>query len=121
MKQLDIIEVYERGLADFDSLSPDERDFFVVHNLDLWYEMQGSFEDYFLSGSYDAQINWLADTLLRADDRDSLAILGKIRVLTSDQLEMLTDLSGDFYNIRESRWQRVEQSLNQQAVVIAWE
>ena len=121
MKQLDIIEVYERGLADFDSLSPDERDFFVVHNLDLWYEMQGSFEEYFLSGRYEAQITWLADTLLRADDRDSLAILGQMRALTPDQPEVLTDLSGAFYNIRESRWQRVEQSLNQQAAVIAWE
>ena len=69
MKHLDIIEVYDRGLADFEALSPDERDFFVVHNLDLWYEMQGSFEDYFLAGSYEVQISWLADTLQRIGDR----------------------------------------------------
>ena len=120
MKHLDIIEVYDRGLADFDVLSPDERDFFVVHNLDLWYEMEGSFEDYFLGGGYEAQISWLAGTLQRIGDHASLAILGQLRGLTWDQRELLADLSGSFYNLREPRWQLLEPYLHQQAVAIAW-
>jgi len=120
MKHLDVIEVYDRGLGDFEALSPDERDFFVAHNLDLWYEMEGSFEDYFLSGSYEAQINWLADTLQRIGDHASLTILGQLRVLTWDQRDDLADLSGSFYDIREPRWRLLEQYLHQQAVAIAW-
>ena len=120
MKHLDIIKVYDRGLADFDALSPDERDFFVVHNLDLWYEMEGSFEDYFLGGSYEFQISWLTDTLKRIGDHASLALLDQLRALTWDQRELLAELSGSFYGIRESRWQLLEQYLHQQAVGIAW-
>ena len=120
MKQIDVIEVYDRGLSQFDSLSHAERDFFVIHHLDLWYEMEGSFEDFFLGESYKPQIQWLADTLQRIGDHPSLAILVELRRLTWDQRETLASLSDSFYEIRESRWQLLEHYLHQRELAIAW-
>jgi hypothetical protein len=50
MQHFDIVNLYNKGLVSFESLSPLERDVFVIHNLNLWYEMEGTFEDYLLGG-----------------------------------------------------------------------
>jgi len=120
MQQFDIVNLYNQGLADFESLSPLERDVFVVHELNLWYEMEGSFEDYLLGGSYAAQLNWLAGTLDRIGDRESSAILSELLPLTWEQRDSVAALSDRLYGLMESRARLLEQYLHQNGVAVAW-
>ena len=120
MQHFDIVNLYNRGLASFDALSPLERDVFVIHDLNLWYEMEGTFEDYLLGGSYTAQLNWLADTLHRIGDLESTAILSELLPLTWEQRDTVATLSENFYSLMESRARLLEQYLHQHGAAVAW-
>ena len=119
MQKLDIVDIYDRGLADFTSLSPIERDVFVVHDLNLYYEMEGGFEDYLLSGGHSAQLAWLADTLQRVQDCDSAAVLSQLMTMTDGQRDSMSPLCNRFYGLMDSRWSAVERYLQQHGAVVA--
>ena len=120
MQHFDIVNLYNRGLASFDALSPLERDVFVIHDLNLWYEMESTFEEYLLGGSYTAQLNWLADTLHRIGDLESTAILSELLPLTWEQRDTVATLSEHFYSLMESRARLLEQYLHQHGAAVAW-
>ena len=78
MVHLNLMELYDRGLKNFESLLPLERDAFVLTDLDMYYEMEGGFEDYLLSGGHEPKLSWLADTLRRIGDADSASIFSQL-------------------------------------------
>ncbi|WP_313929239.1 hypothetical protein [Pseudoxanthomonas sp.] len=120
MQRLNIVDVYGRGLADFTSLTPLERDVFVVHDLNLYYEMEGGFEDYILGGAHTEQLAWLSDTLLRVKDADSAVVLRELMALSEDKRDLMAPLCDRFYDLMESRWAAVDQYLYQQGAAVAW-
>jgi hypothetical protein len=69
------VELCDRGLKDFASLTPLERDYFVIKDLDIYYEMESGFEDYLLSGGNTSQLMWLKDALQRIGDIMSAHII----------------------------------------------
>jgi len=71
MTRLHLLQLYDRGLKNFESLSSLERDIFVMNDLDIYYEMEGDFSDYLLSGGHKAELAWLDGTLQRIGDSSS--------------------------------------------------
>lgn len=111
MKRLKLLELYDRGLKSFESLSPDERDVFVVNDLDIYYEMEGGFEDYLLSGGHEAELSWLADTLRRIGDAESGAVIARLRQMQEWERPELEPLCHRFYELRHSRWRLLTEYL----------
>src|SRR5574339_86767 len=97
MKTLKVIELYDRGLKNFASLSPLERDAFVLYDLDIYHEMEGDFADYLLSGGHEPELNWLSDALRRIGDADSAAILTELRQMDDSQREDMTPMCEKYY------------------------
>lgn len=120
MQILNVLELYERGLAAFASLSPLERDVFVVHDLNLYYEMEGSFEDYLLSGGHTAELEWLTGTLKRVQDQASANIVAQLMSLGEGDRERMALLCDQFYDLMAARWAAIERYLAQQGAVLAW-
>ena len=120
MQTLNVAQIYDRGLADFSALMPLERDVFVVHDLNLYYEMEGGFEDYLLSGGHTAELDWLTGTLQRAQDQASATILIQLMALAEHNREQMGALCDHFYHLMESRWEAVERYLRQQGGAVAW-
>jgi len=90
------IELYEHGLKDSASLTPLERAWFAIEELDTFYEMKGG-ADYFLSGNHTSQLMWLQDMLRRIGDTMSAHIITELRSMNESQrLEMkpLCDRTG---------------------------
>jgi hypothetical protein len=112
------VELYERGSKDFPSLTPLERDYFVIKDLDIYYEMEGGFEDYILSGGHKPQLQWLTDALRRLGDIVSAGIISKLqRMGESRRLEM-EPLCRGYFERRHERWQLLEQHLERHGVQI---
>src|SRR5947209_8914499 len=61
MIRLKLMELYDRGLKNFESLSPLERDAFVLNDVDIYHEMEGDFVDYLLSAGHEPELSWLAN------------------------------------------------------------
>ena len=80
MARLKLMELYDRGLKSFDSLSPLERDAFVLNDLDIYHEMEGDFADYLLSGGHEPELSWLADTLQRIGDADGALMPDQVAI-----------------------------------------
>lgn len=118
MTHLKLMELYDRGLQSFDLLSPFERDVFVLNDLDIYYEMEGGFEDYLLSGGHEQELSWLADTLCRIGDQDSAAIIGRLRQLGDPMRDDMPPLCTQYYNLRHTRWELLRLYLTQQNVEI---
>lgn len=111
MTRISIMSLYDRGLQRFESLSPLERDAFVLHDLDIYYEMEGDFADYLLSGGHTAQLDWLTDTLQRIGDSDSAAILSRLRQMDDSQRDDMQPLCDSYFELRQGRWERLSRYL----------
>lgn len=119
MQHFDIVNLYNQGLTSFESLSPLERDVFVIRELDLWYEMEGTFEDYILGGGHTLQHDWLMGTLDRIGDRESSAILKELLSLTWDQRDSLEAQSGRFYDLMGHRARLLDHYLHRHGAAVA--
>lgn len=113
MTRISIMSLYDRGLRRFDSLSPLERDAFVLHDLDIYYEMEGDFEDYLLSGGHTAELDWLGDTLQRIGALDSAQILAKLRQMDDSQRDDMQPLCDSYFDLRHQRWERLAKYLSE--------
>jgi hypothetical protein len=99
-----LADLYDRGLKDFESLSSLEKDVFVVHDLDIYYEMEGGFEDYFLSGGRGSEISWLSATLERIQDAESAGITAELRRLSETDRNAMAPLCDSYFSLKERRW-----------------
>jgi hypothetical protein len=104
MTRLHLTDLYDRGLEDFGRLSPLEKDVFVIHDLDIYYEMEGGFEDYVLSGGNEPQLAWLSETLGRIQDGESAALIGELRRLGEADRGTMSSRCDHFVTLRERRW-----------------
>ena len=118
MTHLRLADLYDRGLQDLDGLSPFEKDVFVIHDLDLYYEMESGFEDYFLSGGHESQLSWLSGTLLRIGDAQSLAVVTALRRVGDDDRASMGPLCDSFFRLREERWTLLLDHLRSGDVVV---
>ncbi len=114
MTRLNLIELYNRGLKSFESLSSLERDVFVVNDLDIYYEMEGDFADYLLSGGHQAELAWLGDTLQRIGDLDSAVIIASLRQMDDSQRDAVQPLCDAYHSSRLKRWELLNKYLAQQ-------
>jgi len=112
------VELYEQGLRQFQSLSPLQRDWFTIKNLDIYFEMEGGFEDYLLSGGNEPQLAWLESALRRVGDIVSLGLLSKLRLMKEPQREEMQLLCCAYYERRIQRWELLLRRLEQHGVEI---
>lgn len=108
MNSLLLNSIYNRGLADFPSLNDAERSLFVVHDLDIYFEMEGGFEDYFLSGGHQLEIKTLIQTLRDIGDLMSLSLISEINQLKESDRKRMNGLCEKYYECRHSRWSLLE-------------
>ena len=107
VRRIKLAEVYDRGLKNFGLLSPEERDLFVVNDLDIYYEMEGGFEDYLLSGGHLTELSWLVDTLRRIGDAESGAVISRLREMQEHERRAMKPLCRRFYELRNLRWKHL--------------
>jgi hypothetical protein len=112
------VELYEHGLRQFDALSPLQRDWFVIKDLDLYYEKEGGFEDYLLSGGRTAQLEWLVTTLRALGDIVSLGIIIRLRRMGESERSEMGALCDKYFAQRHQRWQLLENRLQKHGVHI---
>jgi hypothetical protein len=111
------VELYEHGLKDFASLTPLERDWFVIKDLDIFYEMEGG-ADYFLSGNHTSQLMWLQDVLRRIGDTVSVHIITELRGMNESQLLEMDQLCDRYYAHRHQGWQLLLRHLGNNGITI---
>jgi hypothetical protein len=111
------VELYEHGLKDFASLTPLERDWFVIKDLDIFYEMEGG-ADYFLSGNHTSQLMWLQDVLPRIGDTVSAHIITELRSMNESQCLEMKPLCDRYYGNRHQRWQLLKRHLENNGITI---
>src|SRR6266404_2382934 len=114
MTRLSLLELYDRGLKSFESLSPLERDVFVVNELDIYYEMEGDFVDYLLSGGHEAQLVWLGGALQRIGDLDSAQVIAQLRQRGDSQRDEMQPFCDSYYSLRHKRWEFLVKHLARQ-------
>jgi hypothetical protein len=112
------VDLYEQGLKRFEALKPLQRDWFTIKNLDIYYEMEGGFEDYLLSGGNTPQLAWLEGALRRIGDIVSLRVISKLRQMNESQRRDMKPLCREYYERREERWGLLERRLEQEGVQI---
>lgn len=112
------VELYERGLKHFESLTPAQRDWFTIKDLDIYYEMEGGFEDYLLSGSHAAELEWLEGALRRLGDVVSLRIMAQLRRMGESQRQEMHPLCRLYFDRRDERWRLLMLRLEQHGVRI---
>jgi len=118
MLRLRLVDLYDRGLKEFATLSALEKDVFVIHDLEIYYEMEGGFEDYLLSGGHDAQVSWLSGTLARIGDAQSFAIIRDLRRLGESGRDSMSTLCDRFFDLREHRWSLLLEHLRTRGVAV---
>jgi len=116
--RLRLVELYDRGMNAFESLSPLEKDVFVVHDLTIYYEMEGGFEEYVLSGGNETQLSWLSGTLERIGDTESAALIAELRQLGESDRDAMSLLCNSFDSIKERRWDLLLGYLRGQGAVV---
>lgn len=112
------VELYEQGLKKFQSLSPLQRDWFTIKNLDIYFEIEGGFEDYLLSGGHEPQLVCLDSALRRLGDIVSLGLLSRLRLMKESQRHEMNPLCRAYYDRRAQRWELLLRRLEQQGVEI---
>jgi hypothetical protein len=112
------VELYEQGLKRFESLTPLQRDWFTIKNLDIYYEMKGGFEDYLLSGGNMLQLAWLESALRRLGDMVSLGLIAKLRLMNESHRQEMSPLCRAYYDRRKQRWELLERRLEQHGVEV---
>ena len=116
MARLKLMELYDRGLKSFDSLSPLERDAFVLNDVDIYHEMEGDFVDYLLSAGHEPELSWLANTLQRIGEAESASIFLQLRQMDDSQRDGMPLLCESYYELRHRRWELFKHYLAQQSV-----
>jgi hypothetical protein len=111
------VELYEHGLKDFASLTPLERDWFVIKDLDIYYEMEGG-ADYFLSGNHTSQLMWLQDVLRRIGDTVSAHIITELRGMNESQRLEVDQFCDRYYRHRHQRWQLLLRHLGDNGIIV---
>ena len=111
------VELYEHGLKDFASLTPLERDWFAIKDLDIFYEMEGG-EDYFLSGHHTSQLMWLQDVLRRIGDTVSAHMIAELRSMNESQRLEMKPLCNRYYDRWHQRWQLLKRHLENNGITI---
>jgi hypothetical protein len=112
------VELYEHGLKDFASLTPLERDWFVIKDLDIFYEMEGGAEDYFLSSNHTSQLMWLQDVLRRIGDTVSAHIITELRSMNESQRLEMKPLVDRYHGYWHQRWQLLKRYLENNGITI---
>lgn len=112
------VELYDRGLNDFESLMPLERDYFVIKDLDIYYEMEGGFEDYLLSGGHTAELSWLHGVLGRIGDVRSADIISELQGMSELERPKMAPLCELYFSRRQQRWLLLEQHLEKNGIKI---
>jgi hypothetical protein len=79
-----------------------ERDWFVIKDLDIFYEMEGG-ADYFLSGNHTSHLMWLQDVLQRIGDTLSAQIITELRSMNESQRLEMRLLRDRYYGHRHHR------------------
>ena len=118
MTRLKLNELYDRGLQSFESLSPLERDVFVLNDLDIYHELEGDFADYLLSGGHEQELAWVTETLRRIGDSDSAAVMWQLRLMADAERDEMLPLCVRYYALRHARWELLMRYLAQQSVEI---
>lgn len=116
MITLNVVEVVNRGLeSGLPSLTPRERDAFVLVDLDNYCEMEGEFVDHLANAPELA--DWLSDALRRIGDISSYSIIQKLRGGSRQQASALYEryLAG-----REFRLQCLDRYLRTEGFELAW-
>lgn len=101
--KLSVHDITERGLSNFNALSPIEKDVFVINDLDLYYEMEGGFEDYIL-GQHHPELTWLCSVLQRIGDQQSGQVITSLLAMSEHQREQMLPLCTQFYELRDKRY-----------------
>jgi len=103
----------ERGLA---LLTPQERDVFVINNLDVYYEMEGGFEDHIPNAP--EEFDWLEDTLARIGDLPSLRLIRTLRKMPNAPLEQTDPLYERYAERRDVRWELLTSYFRERGVAL---
>ena len=104
METLLVHEVTERGLRrGLSFLTPRERDVFVINDLDLYFEMEGGFEDHMPNAP--EKFDWLEDTLARIGDLPSLQLIRRLREMPNAPFEETNPLCAQYAERRDVRWE----------------
>jgi hypothetical protein len=104
MQQLRLSDLYSRGLNGFNSLSSLERDVFVIHDADLYFEMEGSLEHYLSASSHANQLTWLQSVLQRIGDLKSSEVLAKLVAASAGEADRIEHLSSRYHQLSQQRW-----------------
>lgn len=115
------VELYEQGLKEFASLSPTQKDWFLIKHFDIHYEMEGGFGEVLSHAEDMAQLSLLKDALRRLGDIVSAGMLSKLeraRWRIEKRREEIESLSRRYYDRRQERWSLLEQRLHELGVEI---
>jgi hypothetical protein len=118
MPVLKMFQVYERGLRDFESLAPLERDYFVIKDLDNYFEMEGGIGAYVIGGAYSAQVEWAKEALRRTGDIVSAGIISELQTKSGSQRAEIEKLSERYVARQVQRWRLLESYLTQRGITL---
>lgn len=120
VKALVVPDVEDRGLSlGLQALTPEERDVFVVYDLQLYHEMEGCFADHI--GNAPEKFDWLEDTLKRIGDLGSLRLVRQMRELDVDASAQASALCEKYHATRDFRWTCLERYLLGQGIELKWD
>jgi len=112
-------DVEGRGLTPgLHALTPRERDVFVIYDLELYYETEGSFADHIPNAP--EKFDWLEDTLARIGDLASLRIIRELRRLNGGVTSRSSALCDEYESRSEFRWNYLERYLSSEGVRLQW-
>jgi hypothetical protein len=112
------VDLYERGLKDFESLSSMQQDWFLIKHFDIRYEMQGGFGEVLFHAGDRAQLRQLKDALRRLGDIVSAGMLTKLEHIHASKTEEIESISRSYYDCRQQRWSLLERRLQELGVEI---
>jgi hypothetical protein len=116
--RLELTDTYERGLKNFGELLSHEKAAFVIHELDLYYEMEGSFTDYVVSGAHQEELLELVRTLARIGDTESLALFEELQKHDGSNLASMDLLCTRYFQLRHIRWTKLTDYFRQCGVEV---
>ncbi len=115
MNTLVVTEIEDRGLRlGLQALTPEERDVFVVHDLQLYHEIEGCFADHIATAP--EKFDWLEGTLKRIGDLGSFRLIRQLRELEADSSARAFALCEKYHATRDFRWACLERYLLSQGI-----
>jgi hypothetical protein len=120
MEIMNVPDVMHRGFRiGLRALTPAERDVFVVYDLQLYYEMEGSFADHIPNSR--EEFDWLEGTLRRIGDLESLSIIKQLRSLADPETAGGFALCDKYEERSQIRWDCLERYLAAKGVELQWQ